>query len=611
MSRSLPTLSRAERLVAGLLQRFPELPVLAGSGWPVLYWQIRDRLRAFAAMRDSARRDVAARELARVVGDAISVGGESWLEAAGSGAAYPFEHEGDSGSLDDQLHGFLKPEAVRCELRLQHPRKVALGTIVQLELSFLEAEDDLAAGHRARLDKSLPVRVKARGLGLEVKEGWRDVMLSPDSLPIAVRIPFTGVRLGTATLLIDVWQGKELLSGLRAQLEVVPSLGGEIPGVSRGFTVVGGVAPPEADLCLQVATDGRELLYTMDFENERALPTLGRITLRGDLHEFWGHLRQKLEQVRKQPFSEEELARIGDLLFSRFWPPELRDSLWEVIDRGIVSMSIFSDVPWIPWDLMRPRDRRGRRRGFLSECCNVAYWHQPNGGNRPRPALELSRLGLVVPDDHGLQAVAVEDQWIRRLAAERRLKLATVEPADRRRTLAALASSSSPQVNLWHFAGHGNVSSSGPDQAPIWLRNNSTIRPDDLVGDLEVSLRQSRPMVFLNACRVGEGGHGVTGLGGWAYRLVGDCGAGAVLAPRWAVRDSPALAFAQAFYELVPHDRGDPSVVTIAQAVRLAREQARESDRTDSSWLAYALFAHPNARIHTGASADESRGELR
>ena len=103
--------------------------------------------------------------------------------------------------------------------------------------------------------------------------------------------------------------------------------------------------------------------------------------------------------------------------------------------------------------------------------------------------------------------------------------------------------------------------------------------------------------MFLNACRVGSGGLSITGLGGWASVLVGDCGVGAVIAPLWSVNDALACEFARVFYEQLRTQPG----CTIGQALRQARRRVRDAAPHNPTWLAYSLYAHPNARVRLGS----------
>ncbi|WP_041470465.1 CHAT domain-containing protein [Chloroflexus aggregans] len=84
----------------------------------------------------------------------------------------------------------------------------------------------------------------------------------------------------------------------------------------------------------------------------------------------------------------------------------------------------------------------------------------------------------------------------------------------------------------------------------------------------------------------------LTGLGGWAARLVGEYGVGALIAPLWVVNDQIAYEFARTFYTAT-----QTPGMTLAAALRQARRQAKEAYPDDPTWLAYSLYAHPNARL--------------
>lgn len=110
---------------------------------------------------------------------------------------------------------------------------------------------------------------------------------------------------------------------------------------------------------------------------------------------------------------------------------------------------------------------------------------------------------------------------------------------------------------------------------------------DHLSGSV-LNLGRSKPLVFLNACQVGQGGMSLTGIGGWASRFLA-AGAGAFIGPLWSVYDKPACDFAKHLYsELIG---GKP----IGEAVKNARLSIRQDG--DPTWLAYTVFAYPLATV--------------
>lgn len=64
------------------------------------------------------------------------------------------------------------------------------------------------------------------------------------------------------------------------------------------------------------------------------------------------------------------------------------------------------------------------------------------------------------------------------------------------------------------------------------------------------------------------------------------------LHPLWSVTDALAMQFSRAFYGALLRPE---SPATLAEAVWHARTAIRQPD--DPTWLAYSLFAHPNATV--------------
>ena len=165
----------------------------------------------------------------------------------------------------------------------------------------------------------------------------------------------------------------------------------------------------------------------------------------------------------------------------------------------------------------------------------------------------------------------------------------------------------SGQVDLLHFAGHGL--SNDDDVPPVremalgdYRLGAATVAGADRsriafsLEDLRRSLPDSPPLrfgepgplVFLNACRIGQAPSTRSEVGGFAETFLRG-GAGAFVGCLWSVGDKPAREFVAAFYQAL--DSGH----TIAQATLAGRRAAREAG--DISWLAYTVYAHPDARL--------------
>jgi CHAT domain-containing protein len=155
----------------------------------------------------------------------------------------------------------------------------------------------------------------------------------------------------------------------------------------------------------------------------------------------------------------------------------------------------------------------------------------------------------------------------------------------------------SGQYDWLHVAAHGNFYLEYPDgHTPVWLEDGLPLTPDVFVGPrIESHIRRERPAFVLNACHAGRQGWALTGLGGWANRLI-SLGAGLFIGPQWTVTDGPAKEFARVFYEELL--TGQPA----AEALRRARLAARREG--DPTWLAYSLYAHPNATVRLPGDGD-------
>ena len=231
---------------------------------------------------------------------------------------------------------------------------------------------------------------------------------------------------------------------------------------------------------------------------------------------------------------------------------------------------------------------------FLCMQFDFARWVCP-AASPAAAEIAVDAMACIVPSDSGLVEAQQERDDLQALAASVGLKEHVPAPADLQ-AVEELLRGNTP-IQLWHFACHGDIDPTRPGKSPLHLENGSRLTPDDLVGPAQTHLKRDRPLVFLNACRVGSGGLSLTGLGGWANVLVGECGVGAVIAPLWSVNDALACEFARVLYNQLRTQPG----CTIGQAVRQARRHVRDAAPHNPTWLAYSLYAHPNAHVRLGS----------
>lgn len=345
------------------------------------------------------------------------------------------------------------------------------------------------------------------------------------------------------------------------------------------------ILPDLTVLVRYVQTEGRgSLRFTLFFRDasrEGNFEEHGPIIFEREPEAYFQTLIEDIEKPAGAQATPEALARRlagkGKRLSEELLPDSLRRRLWELREQ-VQTVQIFSEEPWIPWELLKLSGDAGEPGPFLGEAFAISRGLR---GTREASCLPLSQLAVVIPRDSGL----------RHAEAERRLLLG-LRGDDRRveeipaRTEAVAGALDGGSYDGWHFAGHGAARGTDPQRWRLQLEELETLHADDLEG--AAHLQGHRPLVFLNGCRTARGGLSLTSLGGWAQGFL-RAGAGAFLGAQWEVGDEPALAFAEVFYPALL--AGEPA----GEAVRQARLALRDRFPGDPAWLAYTLFANPSA----------------
>jgi len=312
-------------------------------------------------------------------------------------------------------------------------------------------------------------------------------------------------------------------------------------------------------------------------------------------------LKQQLNQLRAIPAGDVDrrVKQLGQNLWRNLIPEELRTlysrerATWK--DRSLL---VFSDEPHFPWELVWPYDENGEWRDEAPWCITMRMtrWLRKdargNGNDTPPGTLRLHDFAVLAPQYQvlaNLTGAHQERDILLKLAAGIHLNDASPRP-EYEPVLDLLENGG---YDWLHAASHGSFQPETPDgDSALWLENDRSLTPDVIVGpEIEGYLRKHRPGFVFNACQTGRQDFALTRIGGWANRLLSS-GAGLFVGPQWEVQDVGALKFAEAFYTAL--FAGDH----VADAVRKARFAARSVG--DPTWLAYSVFAHPNAVIASG-----------
>ena len=226
----------------------------------------------------------------------------------------------------------------------------------------------------------------------------------------------------------------------------------------------------------------------------------------------------------------------------------------------------------------------GRAAPMLGTAFRMARWLDAFG---PLPSpIEVHEFQVVAPN-YTVRALPGADEEANDLVA--RFKAKRVNPGKRRQVLDLLKSKN---LQVLHFSGHGKFGD-GPDDSRLALLDRALDLIDLNRADFaDPDDPHDPPLIFLNACEVGDQGWTLTHIGGWAEKFCGAGGA-AFVGPYWEVNDDVARKAALLFYGLLRE--GKP----IGEAMRQVRRQFNEDDefRYNPTWLAYTLHCQPNVTV--------------
>jgi hypothetical protein len=364
------------------------------------------------------------------------------------------------------------------------------------------------------------------------------------------------------------------------------------------------------DISIQRNGDETRFIYKVNIEgvalNRFESPPLTR-GLESYVNELYADIEAAWTQAQPQIDIFHDHLKATGVRLRGLLPPGLQRLLWKAYrERRLASLLVLSDEPFVPWEIvfLDDPDAGGHAEAcFLGELglCRWLYGAVAVSRINVRP----DRAAYVIPFYPDARFRLVNAETVELPMVERVLKARAVTPhyAEVKALLKGDA------CDLIHFAGHGAAESRSIGKASVLLQGNkdagSAYVTEPLFADVvasEARLRGAdgnRPLVMLNACQVGRLGHGLTSIGGFAPAFLGiregeteAIGkAGAFVGALWSVGDEPASDFARAFYETLRK----PGGATIGEATVAGRKAAR--DARDGTWLAYAVYAHPNCKV--------------
>jgi len=384
------------------------------------------------------------------------------------------------------------------------------------------------------------------------------------------------------------------------------------PAVVNGGLHPEGVMP--ADLWLRIKLRENRLLF--ELHSDRAdLPyhmrAVGETELSGEFggspREYRENLKARIRAIAARPDDSdiEALENLGDRVYNDLFPDELKRAYAEFRENeDVKTLLVTSEEPWIPWELVRPHDQAFPNDDFLCTRYAMTRWLV---GASPKSVFRIDAIASLeaaaVDGEDFLPSAKQECDYVTELAARRRVE--NLSPGSATYELVkSLLRLSDRDVHLWHVAAHGSLGPTDPDESVIVFKDQKW-RAGDLAGRYGYSIKRARPLVFFNACLVGQQDFSLARLAGWPAAWVVQNGCGGFLAPQWSIDSELATVFSKAFYEAVVGDDDRPGA-TLGEAARIARLAVREQRPVDPAWLSYAVYGHPNARVHFGERAQQA-----
>jgi hypothetical protein len=255
---------------------------------------------------------------------------------------------------------------------------------------------------------------------------------------------------------------------------------------------------------------------------------------------------------------------------------------------GAPTLQILTNGARVPWELMVAPAADGAEE-FVGIGWRVARWHLAAAGRQrdvPPAGAIPARIFAIAPEYPPSMALAsqrAEIEALRRAAGD------GFEPVggDYRSLRGLFASRGGPR-GVVHFAGHGQVvDGAGPAPEFELLLADSPLtvpRWTSMAGDWT----SGRPLVFLNACDLGEARRVAGTVDGWAPAFL-DAGASGFVGGLWPLGDRAAADFSARFYERAL--AGD----TVPDALRAVRRRVYETG--DPTYLAYVFYGSPGLRL--------------
>lgn len=349
------------------------------------------------------------------------------------------------------------------------------------------------------------------------------------------------------------------------------------------------------DLIMNVRIKENKVYYALRFHNQVSEEKLPPHLIRSAFSVYWQKLKILLDRYASGLLEEDDhitpkLQEVGLELYYELFSKDLRQLYQEQI-QGKVKTWLFivdGEASLIPWEIIvpPPEDVHAEKPNyqFLCERFQIGRWIVNNDEGIPMPEQELRITPLAMLSDYLAiqEAVTVEAQKLKGM-----LGPACELMAARQNEIEKLFQSTNMNGFFGlHLSGHGRYQDdplgSKFQLESGWLDESQLLRIENQ------RFGKVNPFVFLNFCESGQVGYSLFSTQGWVAKFL-KIGASAVISTMWKANDETAANFAYHFYSSLLKG------LMLGQAMHNARQAVKDSG--DSTWLCYALYGNPLARV--------------
>jgi hypothetical protein len=309
----------------------------------------------------------------------------------------------------------------------------------------------------------------------------------------------------------------------------------------------------------------------------------------------------------------------GESYFNTLFSGSL-NSLYFKLENHIDSIRVFTDEPWVPWELVRPCstgnpskyflcEKYSLSRGIKTKPIDVPFLDSSNtvwqSDGEPSRDKSYNTIAIVIPKDIDRVQLLDELNWIKNFCGKIGMRIIPISGLGELQ--AALKAGG---FDILHISTHNTFDYDSPGDSSFALENNEFFKLDQLLQKEFSEFGNNNPLVVMNACESAKHDFSMTSIQGWAEAFI-SCQAIAFIGTIWKVHADIALKFSQGLYTRLAEN------IPLGEAVKEARKSCIHQCtskckqdcnlKEDPSWLSYQLYGHPYETINLEKYKDQTR----